>query len=499
MVRLFSLKYFATNTCGIRRSRVSAANRLRPRLEPLEDRQLLSTCHVTRLSDSGAGKGFRGDLRYCINKVNAEPGPDAIDFTVTGTINLNGALPHLSSDIDVLGPGSELLTVRRDSGGDYRILEVDPGASVLLFGLTIANGFLSDVSEERGGGILNKGTLTLLGDVAVVGNRAYSGGGIFTQGPFAAYFSNISNNTGGSGISPGGATTSIFHSTISGNDGGGISATAALNFITVEDSIVTNNTTVFGRPGISIYEGTLTVERTTISNNHSSSGSGGGIYIDAGVTATIRDTTIALNSTTHGGGIHNGHSTDVLIENSTISSNTATSQSGGGIRSEGKLTLRHSTIHGNSSANMGGGIWAAGGQSFNFFRNNIIAGNSAPNAPDMKGPLNTSGFNLFGNHIGATGFAESDLLDVDPLLGPLADNGGPTLTHALLPGSPAIDAGDNTDAPEFDQRGPGFPRIVNGTIDIGAFEVQSTGVPSLPDYLAVLITGDFEKDDGSGG
>ncbi len=73
----------------------------RPRLEPLEDRQLLSTCHVTRLTDQGIGKGFRGDLRYCVNKVNAEPGPDAIDFIVTGTINLTARLPDLSSEIDI--------------------------------------------------------------------------------------------------------------------------------------------------------------------------------------------------------------------------------------------------------------------------------------------------------------------------------------------------------------------------------------------------------------
>jgi hypothetical protein len=64
------------------------------------------------------------------------------------------------------------------------------------------------------------------------------------------------------------------------------------------------------------------------------------------------------------------------------------------------------------------------------------------------------------------------LRDVDPRLGPLLNNGGPTLTYALLAGSPAIDAGDNTGAPEFDQRGPGFPRIVKGIIDIGALEVQ---------------------------
>jgi hypothetical protein len=82
----------------------------------------------------------------------------------------------------------------------------------------------------------------------------------------------------------------------------------------------------------------------------------------------------------------------------------------------------------------------------------------------------------------------SDLLNVDPMLGPLQDNGGPTWTMALLPGSPAIDVGDNTDAPDWDQRGEGFPRIVNGVIDIGAFEVQPAGGASRPE--APAISGD---------
>jgi hypothetical protein len=82
------------------------------------------------------------------------------------------------------------------------------------------------------------------------------------------------------------------------------------------------------------------------------------------------------------------------------------------------------------------------------------------------------GHNLIGNTTSGSGYAPSDLLEVDPKLGPLQNNGGTTLTHALLPGSPAINAGDNNWAPKWDQRGTGFPRIVNGTIDIGSFEVQ---------------------------
>jgi hypothetical protein len=80
---------------------------------------------------------------------------------------------------------------------------------------------------------------------------------------------------------------------------------------------------------------------------------------------------------------------------------------------------------------------------------------------------------------GSSGWVASDLTGLDPRLDQLRDNGGDTQTMALPPGSPAIAAGDNTDAPDYDQRGPGFPRIVGGTIDIGAFEVQPSPVSSL--------------------
>ena len=100
--------------------------------------------------------------------------------------------------------------------------------------------------------------------------------------------------------------------------------------------------------------------------------------------------------------------------------------------------------------------------------NYVLLNASNPNSTT----IGTNAANLIGNSKDASGFGSTDLLNVDPRLAALQDNGGPTFTMALLPGSPAIDAGDNTDAPEFDQRGSGFPRIVGGTIDIGAFEVQ---------------------------
>jgi hypothetical protein len=97
--------------------------------------------------------------------------------------------------------------------------------------------------------------------------------------------------------------------------------------------------------------------------------------------------------------------------------------------------------------------------------------------PDLQGTLTTSGYNLIGSTSGGSSFAATDLLNVDPKLGPLQDNGGPTQTMALLSGSPALDAGDPSYPPsptDYDQRGPGFARVAAGRVDVGASEVQNT-------------------------
>src|SRR5262249_31179568 len=111
-------------------------------------------------------------------------------------------------------------------------------------------------------------------------------------------------------------------------------------------------------------------------------------------------------------------------------------------------------------------------------RNTIIASNTADfMGPDLFGNLGSLGQNLIGNTAGGSGYHPTDLRNIDPLLGPLQDNGRPTPPHALPEGSPAIDSGYDDDPPEWDQRGEGFPRLVNDVIDRGAFEVQLSGAP----------------------
>jgi hypothetical protein len=139
-------------------------------------------------------------------------------------------------------------------------------------------------------------------------------------------------------------------------------------------------------------------------------------------------------------------------------------------------------------------------------KNTILAGNTADVDLDAGGQITSLGHNLVGVSSGTNGLDTSDTdrvggpsTPIDPLLGPLQDNGGPTFTHALLPGSPAIDTGDGSAAPVTDQRG--FPRIDNGTIDIGSFELQTTPRGLLEGVLVQLTDerteqtrrGDLEK------
>jgi hypothetical protein len=207
----------------------------------------------------------------------------------------------------------------------------------------------------------------------------------------------------------------------------------------------------------------------------------------------------------------------MTMTNSTISGNAAGAR-GGGMRVSASPTVVNSTITGNSARTDGGGIRVVAAAYPATIKHSIIAGNTrgallVPN--DVTGGAALA-FSLLGVDTGATitdnggnlvGAAEAPL---DPLIGPLADNGGPTRTHALLPGSPAIDAGDtDTEAgmngtPEFDQRGMPRSRIANGDgaggarIDIGAFERQPGETFTLVvDTLADETDGDYSPGDFS--
>jgi hypothetical protein len=401
------------------------------------------------------------------------------------------------------------------------------GGGISNYGtLTVSNSTLSgNTANYEGGGIYNSGTLTvsnstLSGNFAgydgggienyystlTVSNSTLSGnsatgygGGISNVGTLAVSNSTLSVNSanpgGGGGISNYGALT-VSNSTLSGNTGGGISNYGGL---TVSNSTLSGNSAIFG--GGIYNSGTLTVSNSTLSGNFAGY-DGGGIYNYYVGTLTVSNSTLSGNSAYDaGGGICNYIYDDdypygtLTVSNSTLSGNFATY--GGGIFTLGALspypdTLTNVTLTANRAnagpLGGGGGLYLFSSFTQEVLHNTLIAGNfqglTGTTPDDVYGRLDPRGdSNLIGDGTGMTGLhngvngnqvgSASD--PIDPVLGPLADNGGPTLTHALLPGSPAIDAGNNAYATDWDQRGPGYPRIVNGTIDIGAFEYQGDG------------------------
>ena len=215
-------------------------------------------------------------------------------------------------------------------------------------------------------------------------------------------------------------------------------------------------------------------------------GGGGGVYNGVSSSLTMTACTISGNSSIGaGGGLLNTNYSTATLTNCTISGNTATTN-GGGVYNNllyaptgsdpTTVTLINCTISGNSASDNGGGIYNGANATFNI-GNTIVAINVATTSgPDAQGIVVSKGNNLIGTTDGSTGWVGSDLTGstaqpIDPLLAPLGNYGGPTETMPLLPGSLAIDAGNTALIPTgvtTDQRG--LPRIVSGTVDIGAFE-----------------------------
>ena len=225
--------------------------------------------------------------------------------------------------------------------------------------------------------------------------------------------------------------------------------------------------------GVFNYQGTVIINNSTITGNRSE-GQGGGVDNFSG-TMTISNSTISENKAVGGSGISNGGT--LTISNSTISRNMAisTHTSGGGILNYATVTLSNSTISDNSS-DRGGGIDNLGTSKVTL-RNSIVAHH--PDGGDCHGTMTSNGYNLSDDKT-CKFFNRGDINDTDPKLGRLQNNGGPTRTHALLPGSPAIDAGnpngctdDHGHVLKTDQRG--YPRPdkedKNGC-DMGAYERQ---------------------------
>lgn len=475
------------------------------RVELLEDRRLLAVIPVTNLFDYGSGS-----LRQAIISANNMVGPDTIDLTgVSGTIPVALGEMEIIEAVTIEGPGADQLTI--DAQQNSRIFNINTSlGDFTISGLTLTGGSTTgdglDASDDtfRGGAIrsLTTGTLTI--DASIVTDNHTEGD--YADGGAIHSFSQLT----------------ITNSTISGNSTAGLGSDGGAaqvlygNFSLTQSTIRGNSTAGVNAEGGGVFTaGYASVIESTISGNGTLGGSseGGGIYLRTG-SIVLTASTISNNQTagdnSAGGGI--GSSTlddvDVTIIQSTISGNQTfgSGSSGGGVFATGDLSVDQSTItqnraiYGNATA---GGVW--NGDSGISIADSVVADNTAGGgSPDIDPGTGTFDVNysLIGVDPGGI-VGMGNLTGNLPTLGPLTFNGGPTQTHALLPGSLGIDVGDPSIAfnpAEFDQRGMPFTRVVDGgvnglRIDMGAFERQSLTGTLVIDTTVDESDGDFSVGD----
>jgi predicted outer membrane repeat protein len=449
--------------------------RLRRRLsvEQLEDRRMLATFTVTNLNDAAvtAAGDAPGTLRQAIFDANADAVADVIEFQtgLTGTITLSHGPLVISRALTINGPGAALLTV--DASGN----------------------------DSTPNSTLDDGNNTNDGD----GSSVF----VIDDGDFFAAID-----------------VSISGVTLTGGDSTEGGAVRCLENLALADTVITENVATGDGGGIymnqPLIETLLTVHRSTISNN-SSGANGGGIAIGNPLPIEITESTLAFNQAHgDGGAIYHSSGAPLTITQSTISGNesqgsgggTFNVDSGGPIRAD--LTIRHSIVTNNTSDSDQNGSGAVGGvfdiEMVVILDHAIIAGNTdhTNSVSDLWHGFGLDArFSLIGDGDTGTGTlpeapvgmpdANGNLVGgpvngvIDPMLGSLSDNGGPTQTHALLAGSPAIDAGDPAfiPPPTNDQRGAPYGRVVDGDgtggarIDMGPFEFVPSAGPELPgDY-----------------
>ncbi len=375
--------------------------------------------HAATFTVSNTNDGGMGSFRQAVIDANNNPGDDIVAFQ----IGLTGTIVLTTGEIvvssNVAISGPGADVLSVSGNSASRVIRVSANSVVSIAGLTISQGG----GVTTGGGILNAGTLSINRSRIVDSNLSAGGNGGSGAG--------IANEVTG--------TLDISLSTISNN-----TLPGALTISTVGGGVDNR--------------GVLNVVQSTIFSN--AARTGGGIYNSG--TATLKNCT--------------------LYANRTPSSSTGI---GGGIYSSGTLTLESTTIASNNASNQsgGGGVSIQSGTA--SFLNTIVANNtisSLGTPSDVRGSATSQGYNLIGNANGSSGWLGTDLLNQDARLTPLGSYGGFTQTVALLPVSPAINSGQNSNL-DRDQRGSA--RVVEGTIDIGSYERNINVSPTtLPNGVA---------------
>ena len=468
-----------------------------------------STLTVDTLTDEADGSCIDGDCSLR-DAVAAAINNDTITFSVNGTLTLTLGQISINKDITIQGPGANKMTV---SGNDAsRVFRIGFPATVTISGLTVSHGYVVD---EQGGGVLVYNANLYLDQVVVSDSVADAasgyprGGGV---GADSSAFLSITNssilnnktNWAGGGVSTMNNSSLVMKNVLvdnndlvgsNANSGGGISIENHGPTLTLENLTVTNNTSVSDGGGLYI-DSPGTISKSVFAQN-TAVNLGGGID-NNGSSLTVSESLLSGNSGEYGAGIHTA-SGKLTVSNTTFLNNISSSGFGGGIASGGELIVTNSTFSGNS-APTGGGIHSTSGPA--TVNNSTFSGNSAANG-DGAG-LYFNGGNLSLNNTilansttgmdctraaGSMASAMNNLIEnnsaspndcgtptsaSDPQLDTLSENGGFAPTFALLSGSPAIDAGDNSTCQLTDSRGVDRPQDGNADLtnncDMGAYE-----------------------------
>ncbi|MDW8262931.1 MAG: choice-of-anchor Q domain-containing protein [Phycisphaerales bacterium] len=432
------------------------------------------------------------------------------DFAV-----LEIAASTLLNEVPVILRGLRITNGRGPDGG---------GIDNLRGRLTVENSILENNSAVgnpgQGGAISNRfGSLTLRNSVFNSNSASGVGGAVYSSSELTTVIEDSAFTMNTAGVDGGGAYlvargrvtigNSAFTSNSAGSLGGGArillqdgpsQGVSTLTSVSLADNTAATgggldyrlvngpgslevdrleaelNEAINGDAGGAYFGGPASIRRSTLSRN-TASRDGGGLVVGAG-TVAINDSTIDSNSAGRdGGGIFAASSLN--ITNSTLSTNTATARGGGIHVSGGTTNAAHLTIAGNSAATGNGrGLHNLATMTLN---NSIVANGTISGNMVNTGSL-TGSFNI--NQSASTGVGGlTNTIFGNPNLGPLTNNGGPTRTHAIPAGSIARDAGNPAFAsppgPAFDQRGPGFARLLNARIDIGALEHPDIFAPTV--------------------
>lgn len=451
-----------------------------------------ATFTVTNLADSGSGS-----LRQAVLDANASLGADQVIFTpgLNGTIAVTSGEIVIADSLIVTGPGAGVLTL--DADFDSRIFRVEspaaPPIDVTLSGLTLTRGF----SPGEGGAIFaDDENLTILDSVI---SESLSG---INQTP-------PGDGCGGN-VGSFGGTLRIANSTLTGGTTQGLGLHSGGNICVTFGTFILERSTVSGgsaQDGGGIYLVALTgnsqILSSTISGNQAEAVGGGISVIALRANLTIESSTLSGNTAESGGGVFIVVS-DVRIVNGTISGNFASGK-GGGIHflgndadpstdfSDGPLLLRLTTVSNNSAGGEGGSILVYDPSSEVQLDHSIVA-NGAPQdlAGEQPAAAVTANYSLIETPGEVLVSGANNLIGADPLLGLLTNNGGLTLTHHPLPGSPVIDSGNPAipSPPATDQRG--FARINGSAIDRGSVEVQAAAaiaaIPTLSEWAILALS-----------